>query len=96
MLGMIDVYNILPASIVEQCPCVKSFQSALQTLASKCASRGVDEWHHMYSSRCRMHVHPLLQMWSYDHSLSDTDVVQCLVAIEFIACDFVQVFFFSH
>ena len=71
MLGMIDVYNILPASIVEQCPCVKSFQSALQTLASKCASRGVDEWHHMYSSRFRMHVHPLVQMWSYDHSLSD-------------------------
>ena len=67
LLGMLDVYNLLPASIVEQCSSVSAFQSGLQRMALECALFGFEEWEHMFSSRHYLHVHPLLQLWNYEH-----------------------------
>ena len=67
LLGMLDVYNLLPASIVEQCSSVSAFQSALQKMAFEFAMSGVEEWERLFSSRHCLHVHPLLQVWNYEH-----------------------------
>ena len=65
LLGMLDVYNLLPASIVEQCSTVSSFQSALQKMALVCALDGMEDWERLYSSRLLLHTHPLVELWSF-------------------------------
>ena len=69
LLGMIDVYNILPCSIVEQASSVKVFQSLLQQLTVTVATAGIDGWQRILSSRHPLHVHPLRKWWSWEQSV---------------------------
>ena len=57
--GLVRVYNLLPASIVEASACVSSFQKALQALAQDRANSGRSDWESTLSPRVPMHRHPL-------------------------------------
>ena len=59
MLGLISVYNRLPAEIVESASSVSSFQSSLQGLLRYMASTGVADWAQMFSPRIPWHRHLL-------------------------------------
>ena len=60
--GLIRIYNMLPAHIVETSPCVKTFQSALQTLVKNRASGNCDDWEATLSPRVPSSRHPLRGM----------------------------------
>ena len=62
LLGLLDVYNLLPASVVEQCPSVPLFQKALQELVTECAAAGTDGWQRLLSLRQEIYCHPL-RVW---------------------------------
>ena len=66
LLGMVDVYNILPASIVERSACVKSFQASLQELISDCAAAETDGWQRLLSPRHTLYNHPLKEWWRWE------------------------------
>ena len=57
--GLIRIYNMLPASIVESSPCVRSFQSALQHLVRDRANDACPNWELTLSPRAPMYCHPL-------------------------------------
>ena len=59
LLGLISVYNRLPAEIVESASSVSSFQSSLQGLLRYMASTGVADWAQMFSPRIPWHRHLL-------------------------------------
>ena len=58
-LGLIEVYNLLPPQIVEACPCVPSFQRALQELVIHRADAGCQDWEQTLSPRVQLFRHPL-------------------------------------
>ena len=57
--GLILVYNLLPAEIVEASPCVQSFQKSLQDLVVFRAASGYNDWEITFSPRVPLHRHPL-------------------------------------
>ena len=57
--GLIEVYNRLPAEIVEASPCVASFQKALQQLVIFRADSGYSDWEQTLSPRIALYRHPL-------------------------------------
>ena len=57
--GLVKVYNLLPASIVESSACVPSFQKALQALVQDRANDGCSNWELTLSPRIPMYRHPL-------------------------------------
>ena len=57
-LGLIWVYNRLPAEIVYY-DTVKGFQTALQKLLIERLISGCDDWKGIYSPRIRAYAHPL-------------------------------------
>ena len=57
--GLINVYNELPACVVEASPCVPSFQKALQELVISRANAGNDDWEYTLSPRVSAWRHPL-------------------------------------
>ena len=59
MLGLIRVYNRLPAEIVESSSTVSSFQTALQDLIVGRASSGAANWSSTLSPRVPWYRHPL-------------------------------------
>ena len=59
MLGLVSVYNVLPAVIVESAACVASFQSSLQKLLIERANAGAPDWADTFSPRVPWHSHPL-------------------------------------
>ena len=61
-IWLIRIYNMLPAHIVETSPCVKTFQSALQTLVKNRASGNCDDWEATLSPRVPSSRHPLRGM----------------------------------
>ena len=61
LLGMLDIYNMLPAAIVERSASVKEFQQALQNMVCDRTQASDSAWEHLYSSRLPRHAHPLLQ-----------------------------------
>ena len=58
VLGLISVYNRLPASIVERCACVSSFQRSLQDLLATRANAGAADWTKTFCPRVSLRVHP--------------------------------------
>ena len=63
MLGLVAIYNILPAEVVEGCACVPSFQGALQDLVKVRAFQyHCPDWKWTLSPRIPLHRHPLLTM----------------------------------
>ena len=58
-LGLVQVYNLLPAGIVENSSSVSSFQSALQGVLMARATAGCTDWKFTFSPRVPMHRHPL-------------------------------------
>ena len=58
-LGLVQVYNLLPADIVESSSSVSSFQSALQGVLMARATAGCTDWKFTFSPRVPMHRHPL-------------------------------------
>ena len=58
MLGLVSVYNRLPAELVERAGCVPSFQSALQGLLKDQANAGITDWAQSFSPRIPWHRHP--------------------------------------
>ena len=58
-LGLVQVYNSLPAGIVENSSSVSSFQSALQGVLMARATAGCTDWKFTFSPRVPMHRHPL-------------------------------------
>ena len=60
MLGLVSVYNRLPASVVEGSSCVSSFQAALQAILVDQANAGVVNWAQSFSPRVPWHRHPLV------------------------------------
>ena len=61
MLGLVAIYNRIPAYIVEGCGSVSSFQSALQQLLSGLANANMHNWECAFSPRLPWHRHPLVQ-----------------------------------
>ena len=59
MLGLVSVYNRLPARIVESASSVPTFQAMLQELLTFNANTGVDNWVRTFSPRIPWHRHPL-------------------------------------
>ena len=59
MLGLVSVYNKLPASIVETCGSVSSFQASLQSILEDRAETGAANWADTFSPRIPWHRHPL-------------------------------------
>ena len=57
--GLIHVYNLLPASIVESSPCVPIFQAKLQALVKDRANKGDSDWETTLSPRVPPWRHPL-------------------------------------
>ena len=57
--GLIKVYNMLPASIVESSPSVRHFQSALQDLVRYRANQTYMDWEMTLSPRVPSYRHPL-------------------------------------
>ena len=63
MLGLTAVYNRLPASVVESCACVSSFQSTLQELVkTRALCHQSSDWKWTFSPRIPLHRHPLLTL----------------------------------
>ena len=59
MLGLVTIYNRLPASIVEESSNVSAFQRGLQDLLRHSAGTGDPEWARLFSPRVPQHRHPL-------------------------------------
>jgi len=59
LLGLVSVYNRLPAQIVESSGCVPSFQTALQSLLAHHANSGIMDWALTFSPRIPWHRHLL-------------------------------------
>ena len=57
--GLIGVYNMLPADVVEISPSVRQFQGALQALVKNRANSGCTDWEMLLSPRRPLHRHPL-------------------------------------
>ena len=57
-LGLVAVYNLLPARIVHLAT-VKDFQVALQDLVKQRAQEGCEDWKHSLSPRIPLYRHPL-------------------------------------
>ena len=53
--GLIGVYNLLPANIIEVSACVPSFQKALQDMVKSRANSGCTDWEHTLSPRVAMY-----------------------------------------
>ena len=66
LLGLIDVYNLLPASIVEQNSSVQMFQSSLQAMIVDAAASATDGWQHLLSPRHPLYLHPLRHWWQWE------------------------------
>ena len=60
ILGLVTVYNLLPARIVEGCKSVRNFQGALQQLVKDRATAGMEDWETTFSPRLDFNGHPLL------------------------------------
>ena len=58
MLGLVDVYNLLPANIVAATD-VSMFQTALQKDLIHAAKGGINDWQQLYSPRLAIYAHPL-------------------------------------
>ena len=54
MLGLVTIYNRLPAAVVEGSECVASFQRALQDMLIDAANAGTPKWPTMFSPRQRL------------------------------------------
>jgi len=61
LLGLISIYNMLPADIVEQSSSVPTFQAKLQALVKTRALSSTD-WKATLSPRVPLHRHPLLNL----------------------------------
>ena len=62
LLGMIDVYNMLPPAIVERSSSVQMFQSLLQQLVLDAVMAYTDGWQRILSPRHPLHIHPI-RVW---------------------------------
>ena len=60
-IGLISVYNMLPADIVGA-DNVSTFQQGLQNIVKKQARAGVDGWELTLSPRTATHTHPLQRL----------------------------------
>ena len=61
MLGLMAVYNRLPAEVVEGCSCVSSFQKMLQELVkARALKHQCTDWKWTLSPRIPLFRHPLL------------------------------------
>ena len=58
MLGLVDVYNLLPENIVAATD-VSMFQTRLQRDLIHAAKGGVRDWQSLYSPRLTIYAHPL-------------------------------------
>ena len=58
ILGLADIYNLLPQRIVNN-TCVHKFQRELQDLMKETATDRNLDWECMYSPRIPLHLHPL-------------------------------------
>ena len=58
MLGLIDVYNLLPSQIVAM-ETVQKFQGQLQIQLIEAAKRNEPNWRDLYSPRLAIYAHPL-------------------------------------
>jgi hypothetical protein len=58
ILGLVAVYNMLPAALVEQ-NCLHVFQGGLQHLVTERAKGGYEKWKHTLSPRVPLQNHPL-------------------------------------
>ena len=57
--GLVRIYNLLPACIVEASACVPSFQRALQALVQERANSNYCDWKRTLSPRVPLYRHPL-------------------------------------
>ena len=63
MLGLIAIYNRLPAQVVEGCGCVPSFQRALQDIVkARALVHQCTDWKFTFSPRIPLHRHPVLSL----------------------------------
>ena len=65
ILGLIDIYNLLPVYIVASCT-VKDFQGRLQAMMKNMAEDGEREWDTMYSPRMPLHQCRLRRLFEWN------------------------------
>ena len=63
ILGLVAIYNALPACIVERCATVSDFQKSLQEVLVARANAGAADWMTSFSPRTPWHRHPIRSMW---------------------------------
>ena len=59
IFGLIDVYNLLPPSVVEVCSDVRSFQGALQALLKQAMENDFKQWQSIFTTKWDLRHHPL-------------------------------------
>ena len=84
VLGLVDVYNLLPSEVVE-IEDVHNFQSALQGLLKVHAKNGNLRWEDLFSPRLDLHNHPLRRILNattsvYDGVWEDCNVTDATIA----------------
>ena len=62
LLGLLSIYNLLPAAVVEGSAKVSDFQSKLQNLVQERAMEGCANWADTLSPRLALAGHPLIAM----------------------------------
>ena len=67
ILGLLDVYNLLPVHIVEGCSSVPCFQGALQNLLREAVDSGCQQWQNLFTPRWKLALHPL-KIWRTSHT----------------------------
>ena len=70
ILGLVDVYNLLPAEVVQHVE-VKKFQTELQGLLKLHAANGENQWEMLFSPRMELYNHPLRRLLNRVRSMSD-------------------------
>ena len=78
VLGLVVIYNRLPADIVESSKTVKDFQTKVQQLMKQRACQGHERWACIFSPRWALHNHP--PHWSVVISACRTKWVSVLVS----------------
>ena len=95
VLGLVDIYNLLPAYIVSA-PTVSLFQRRLQEMLVTCVREGEPEWWNMFCPRLTLHNHKLRKWRTWEGSFPNDDRINEAFIDPFENLDVMNIFFLSR
>ena len=74
ILGLVDIYNLLPAGVVAATT-VRNFQQRLQGMLKVCASEGHADWERLFSPRSTLYNHRLrvVRKWEWQKYMRNNE-----------------------